>query len=109
MGNDAEHVQLERGEGVIPAGIEGQMLGDELNRHAGPGEVVDELSQVDHGAGQAVHGGDPNGVTAAHVADQSGQGGSLGAAFAADRVGERLGDVDVAEGDDVTGGCYFDR
>jgi len=90
------------GERVVPAGVEGESFGHELHAHPASGELGDELGEVDHRAGQAVHRRHSHGVAASDVAQHRRQRGPLGAAAAADPVGERF--LDVPDRGDLAGG-----
>lgn len=61
---------------------------------------------VNGGPSQSVHEATRDGVAVADVARQLDQGRALGAALAADGVGERF--VDLAEGEDLPVGVVFD-
>ena len=86
-------MELEGGERVFGAVVEGESFGNELDSDTAGGEALHKLCQVDDGTGEPVHRRDPHGVTAADMPQQPGERWPIGAVLAADPVGERLFDI----------------
>lgn len=95
LGEGAEEVQHEPADGVVGVAAVGLLFLYELDRGALRGDLVDNVAQVAEGAGEPVHGRDPNDVAVADVSDAVDQRGPVGAGAAGDLLFEQS--VDVAD------------
>ena len=104
LGEGSQKMQHEAAEGIGLAGSVGQALGEELDTHPTPNQVVDEVLEISQVPGQPIHRRDPEGVSLPDVVQKLGKARTIPSG-AGDLITKQL--VDHPQGLDLAGGILI--